>query len=137
MKEKIISLVKKYGITFALMGLFTWGILSGYGYSVDAPIADRYLQLSDAFFVPGIIVLLLGALVWVSTTGFFDSFSYVVGVGLRALLPFMRRGDHEKYYDYKVRKGEHRASGFGFLLISGAIYILVGVVFTILYTKVS
>ena len=55
---------------------------------------------------------------------------------MRALIPFMRRGEYEKYYDYKVRKGEKRIGGYGFLLISGAIYLAVGVVFTLLFFTV-
>ncbi len=137
MKSKIKIFVLKYGITFMVMGLFTWGILSNVGYSAAMSLADKYLHLADAFFVPGIIVLLFGALVWVSTTGFFDAISYAVGIGVKALLPFMRRGEQEKYYDYKIRKGEKRISGYSFLLISGAIYLLVGVIFTILFDTVS
>lgn len=137
MKEKIISIVKKYGITFVVMGLFTWGILSNYGYSADTSLVDKYRYWADAFFVPGIIVLLFGVLIWVSTTGFFDAISYGIGVGLKALLPFMRRDDYEKYYDYKVRKDEKRIKGYSFLLISGAIYVFVGAIFTILFTNAS
>ena len=73
MKEKIISLLKRYGICFALMGLASFGILSSLGYSAADPASIRYLNLADAFTVPGVIMLLLGVLVWISTTGFFDS----------------------------------------------------------------
>lgn len=136
MNEKIISLVKKYLICFAVMGTFTVGILTGVGFSSEHPLSVKFLNLSDAFFVPGIVVFLVGVLVWVSTTGFFDSIAYVVNIGFRALVPFMRRGEYEKYYDYKLRKGEKRIKGYGFILISGLIYLLIGAIFAILFFTV-
>lgn len=136
MNEKIISLVKRYLICFAVMGTFTVGILSSVGYSAEHPLSVKFLNLSDAFFVPGIVVFLVGVLVWVSTTGFFDSIAYVVNIGFRALVPFMRRGEYEKYYDYKLRKGEKRIKGYGFILISGLVYLLIGAIFAILFFTV-
>ena len=118
------------------MGLFTWSILSSVGYSSASPADIRYLQLSDAFFVPGIVMLLVGVLVWISTTGFFDSISYIATIGLRALIPLMRRDKSEEYYDYKARKEGKRINGYSFVLISGAIYLAIGVIFTILYFTV-
>lgn len=137
MKQKVISLVKKYGITFALMGLFTWSILASRGYSSDMSQADKLFHLGDAFFVPGIVVVLFGALVWVSTTGFFDALSYGAMFAIHALLPFTRRGDNEKYYDYKVRKDEKRAKGYGFIFICGAIYLLVGIILSSISLNVN
>ena len=119
------------------MGIFTWVILSSVGYSDSDPLYLKYINLSDAFFVPGIIVFLFGVLVWISTTGFFDSISYIVAIGARALLPFMRRDSNEKYYEYKMAKEEKRIKGYSFILISGAIYLAVGVIFTALYYSVQ
>lgn len=136
MRDNIISLVKKYLICFAVMGAFTVGILSSVGYSAEHPLDVKLLNLSDAFFVPGVVVFLFGVLVWVSTTGFFDSIAYVVNIGFRALVPFMRRGEYEKYYDYKLRKEEKRVKGYGFILISGLVYLLIGAIFAILFFAV-
>ena len=133
MKKKIISLVTKYLICFAVMAAFTVGILDSVGYSPYHPASLKYLSLADAFFVPGIVVFLFGVLIWVSTTGFFDSISYAVTVGLGSLLPFLRREGKEKYYDYKLRKNEKRIKGYGFILISGLAYLLIGAVFTLLF----
>ena len=130
-KEKIIAFAIRYGITFAIMVVITILLINHFGYSPDAPADDRYLVLADAFTVPAMIAMLFGALLWVSTTGFFDSIGYAVSVAVNIILPIKRNPKIEKYYDYKVRKAEKRFKGYGFLLISGAIYFVIALVFIV------
>lgn len=136
MENKYVKLLIKYGACFLIMALLTAIILVSVGFSTDQGLTVVYLNLADAFSIPAMVMIALGALIWVSTTGFFDSIGYIINIGLRALIPMARRSEYEKYYDYKVRKDGKRISGYGFILISGCIYLLIGVVFTILFFTV-
>ena len=130
---KILNRIKKYGITFAVMVVITIGVIISRGYSFDSPAFERYRILADAFTIPAMLSILVGTLIWVSTTGFFDFVSYSITVGFRTHLPFSRQEKAERYYDYKVRKNQKRFSGYGFLLISGAIYLVIAIIFNALF----
>ena len=45
------------------------------GFSFSQPLAANLAALCDGFFVSGMLVAGLGAMIWVSTTGFFDILS--------------------------------------------------------------
>ncbi len=134
--NKYVKILIKYGACFLIMALITVIILVSVGFSTDQGLTVVYLNLADAFCIPAMVMIALGALVWVSTTGFFDSLGYIVKIGVRALIPMARKGQYEKYYDYKVRKDGKRITGYGFILISGCIYLLIGVIFTLLFFTV-
>ena len=73
---------------------------------LSAALACRYL--SDGFFVSGMLLTGFGGLIWISTTGFFDIFSY----GFKSLLvlfsPLKKPHEHEKFYEYKMTKDAKR-----------------------------
>ena len=135
MKEKIIQLAKKYLICFGIMAIITVIMVISFGYSSDDSLAVKYTILSDSFFVPGIIMLLVGLLIWVSTTGFFDALAYGATVFIKGFTRFKRTERFERFYEYKERKAEGRGFTHGYLLISGLVYLLIGVVFTMLFSN--
>ena len=104
----------------------------------NAPnLAERYRVISDAFTVPGVRLVMIGALVWVSTEGFFDGLSYAFNRAGSMLIPFFKKSlKHQNYYDYKMSKQEKRAKGYSFLFFVGLAYLAVGVVFVFLYEGV-
>jgi hypothetical protein len=119
------------------MGIFTVSMLISLGFSFTNDLIDIYSNLAAAFTVPGLLAVLIGALVWVSTTGFFDTLTFGVSILFKGLLPFKKGERFERFYDYKARKDEKRLTGYGFIVISGAIFLVIGIIFTALFSKIS
>ena len=63
---------------------------------------------SDALFVPAVLGLGLAGLMWVSTTGFFDIFSYAFKSLLVLFSTLKKPSDLGSFYDYKLEKEEKR-----------------------------
>ena len=104
-KEKI----KKYVITVSISIIATICLLLSFNFfSGELSLQEVMKALSDAFSVTGIILLVLGALVFVSTQGMFDSVSYAGKFVIRAFIPGARSTPMEKYGDYKVDKRKKR-----------------------------
>ena len=133
MKRKLIN----YGLS-VLAGL----ILSGLAVSAklsnpDFKLTDasKYMELfCDAAFVPGVILLCVWCLIFIASTGLFDSVSYTVGYAVRALLPFTRRKEMS-FYDYKMGKEERRSEGKipKTTLIVGAAFFGLSLIFLAIY----
>jgi hypothetical protein len=136
-KENKLKLLWKYLICFGVMGIFTVSMLISLGFSFANDLVDIYRDLADAFTVPGLLMVLVGSLVWVSTTGFFDTLTFGVSILFKGLLPFKKGERFERFYDYKARKDEKRLTGYGFIVISGAIFLVIGIIFTALFSKIS
>ena len=132
MNEKILSYIKKCVISFLILGVSSFVILSMREYSGQDAAAVRFLNLADAFTIPGVIMLMVGVLVWISSTGSFDMFSYAFSRAKQSLIPSIGYKD-EKFYDYKMRKEKKRIKGYSFLFISGGIYMIPAIIFNILY----
>jgi hypothetical protein len=92
--------------------------------------------LADAFTIPGVIFIMVGCLVAISTTGFFDSISYAMKSLARAIIPFHDTTD-EKYYDYKTKKESKRFTGYGFIFVVGGVFTAISLVFTVLFMSIE
>ena len=134
--KKIQKVLTKYALTVfaagALSVLTIW--LREYSPALDA--AEKYRILADAFTIPGVILVMLAALVWISTDGFFDGIGYSMLFLKDALLPGGAKAKRETYHDYKMRKRGERVAGYGNLFFVGLAFIAVAVVFVALYTSV-
>ena len=134
MNEELKRKVKRYVMTSAISLAITITLLISFGFFSDAlSTSEKMKALSDAFTVPGIMLLALGALTYASTEGMFDGISYAGKFAIRALVPGMRNNPLEKYGDYKLAKNEKRAKGYSFLFFVGLAFALVGVIFTVLF----
>ena len=134
------GVIARYFAAFLMGGGITWFILKANAYPTVEDLADRYRILSNAFTSPGVILLVVGALVWVSTTGALDMYSYAVGGLFRRFIPGARLtnpAEKETFYDYTQRKKEKRIRGYGFLFVTGGIFTAVGIVFLILFHTVT
>ncbi len=129
-------LAVKYALTTTVAGAVTLLILRAKDFSTVLSPAEQYRILSDAFAVPGVILMLVAALVWVSNDGFFDGLGYIVGRGLGTLIPFFRP-KHETYYDHLMSKKEKRIRGYSFLFFVGLVFTLVSVIFIGLFESAS
>ena len=86
--------------------------------------------LCDATFVPGILTFCFGLLVIVSNGGVFDMVRYIFA---KAGNSFRREENRRElpntYYDYVCMRHGGKRAQFGFILICGAIFIGVSIVF--------
>ena len=96
---------------------------------------EKYRILCDAFTIPGVVLVMLGALMAISNEGALYGISYVLGYAFRILIP-AKRHEHEKYYDYVERKkGEGQVKGYGFLFVVGGASLAIAIVFMILFYR--
>lgn len=129
--------ILKWAIAFAVAAALFVIFLITHEFSSAEGLAEKYKLLADAFTIPGISLILVGALVWVSTEGLFDGLSYSLKYAGAMLLPFLKLKErHESYYDYKMRKKDSRFKGYGFLFGVGGIFTAGAIVFTALFFTV-
>lgn len=99
----------------------------------------RVMAFSDSFFIVGMLYFCIGALLWVSTTGFFDIFSYAFRKGAHALIPGRISDTVGGFYEYKLEKQEKRKgnakgrSGKLSTLFIGILMIAVSALFTAIW----
>lgn len=127
MKGKLL----KHGITVAVC------LALGAAYCLtrdfeSLALVAKYRLLCDAFTIPGVLCLCIGALIWVSNDGFFYGLGYCLQIAWKALIPGGRRKT-EKYYDYVARKKEKKITGYGFLFFWGGVCMAIAIVFMILF----
>lgn len=109
----------------------------GQGFSLSGEAALNCRWLSDGFFVSAVIFVGLGGLFWVSTTGFFDIFSY----GFKSLFvlfsPLKKVKEFPHYYDYKCEKDAKREGKpiTHTVLVVGLICLAVSLVCLAMYYK--
>lgn len=123
----------KYVIT-AVIGVGLAAAVSVWqGFAPGQAPALAARHLSDGFFVAGLLLAGLGALVWVSSTGFFDMLSYGVH-SLLVLFSVLRRPEeHMSFYEYKLEKDQKRGKPMVHLLIVGLFLIALSVLCLVLY----
>lgn len=136
--KKWTPVIIKYALGFIFGGIMSFLVMRNYGFSTAETLAQRYKILCDAFTMPGILILAIGALVWLSAQGATDSVSYLVGGLFKRLLPVGKWKDErfEQYYDYVERKRANRPKGYGFIFVIGGVFMAVALVFMFLFYRV-
>ena len=94
---------------------------------------DKFVILSDAFSFPGIYTILFFLISWVSGEGAFDAISYGVQVAFYTVFyKDLRKTKLPKTYaDYRDLKRSRKKGRTLFILVSGAIFLLIGIIFSI------
>ncbi len=104
------------------------------------PLVEKYRMLCDAFTIPGMLLVLLGCLVWASDIGGFYGIGYVFNYASRSILQFIvpnSLSEVENYFDYVQRKkAEGHITGYGFLFITGGISLIIAVIFLVLFYQI-
>lgn len=99
----------------------------------EAEAAERLMGVCDGFSMTAMLYVCFGCLLWVSTTGFFDIFSYALRKGAHAIIPGMGFDNLGSYYDYKQDKAAQRNTkpeystlfiGLGFLALSALLVVV-------------
>ncbi len=129
MSQKGKSLLLKYSVTALVGGLMAAGILWLQNFAGAASDLDRVRILSDAFTIPGALLMLCAALVFVSNEGAFDGVGYALSYAISFLVPGAAAYRHERYADYVERKHKKGGvKGYAFLTITGAAFFAVGLI---------
>lgn len=124
MKKKLLQ----YGFCGIFGALMAYWVMQTQGlFQAGLETVDTVAILCNAFFVPGILLACLGALLWVATTGFFDSIGYAFRAAGHLLLPFLRI-ERKTYYDYKTEKAEKRSQVPGFIFHVGGFYMALSLI---------
>lgn len=136
--KKLIPIIVKYGITVAVGAVMSYIVFVNYGYTPNLPAAERYKILCDAFSIPGIMLTMIGALVFLSNEGAMDGISFLMGGLFKRLMPIGRWRDEkdETYAEHIARKRANRVTGYGFVFVVGGAYLAVAAVFMILFYQV-
>ena len=72
----------------------------------DLPAAWELRCWSDAMFIPAVLWLGMGGMMWVATTDFFDIFRYAFSSLLVLFSPLKNPRDHKHFYEYKLERAE-------------------------------
>lgn len=130
-------------IITAIVGLIIAGIVFIYyqsTYDVIHTSEKRLILsvLSNCFFVSGVFVGGLGALVLISSEGFFDMIIYGTTKLFSYIFVAKEKRNNEKYIDYKLRREGERGGGkIWFIAAVGGVIILIAFFFAIPFFNVS
>lgn len=131
--KKSRRLLLQYGVTTVVALLIAFPIAVYRGFSADLAFSLNARYLSDGFFVAGLLLTGIGALIWVSSTGFFDIFIY----GFKSLLvlftALVKPKDHPTFYEYKLSREKGRRKGSCFILFVGLFFLALAYVFLRVY----
>lgn len=135
MSPKARNNLIKYSIAFAIGAALAVFYVSVRDFGAQTP-ADKYRILCDAFTVPAVLLIMSGALMTISNAGALDGLGYIAKQGLGMFVPGKGLGT-ERYADYIERKREKRVTGYGFLYVSGCVFMAIALVFMVLFFTVS
>lgn len=134
--------LKGYAIQIGAAALLSAALVAYRIGELPATAEGRLRVFCDAFFIVGMLYFCIGALIWVSTTGFFDIFSYAFRKGAHALIPGRVSDTVGGFYEYKLGKQEKRSkkgsgaggrSGKASTLLIGILLLAVSAVLTALW----
>lgn len=129
MKDRWKGRIVKYCFAILFCVLLIWLYLSNSDFASLSRL-ERYRVLCDAFTFPGLLLIMIGLLVWVSNQGALDGISYAMRGLYRAFIPGAGlRQNFVNYYDYVKNKREKRVKGYGFLFSVGGVCLAIALVF--------
>ena len=129
------AILLKVGISTLVSLLLTLVVLATHGFwQAEVPV-ERYRLLCDGFFVPGVLLVCAGALIFISNFGIFNGISYAARYVARMFVPWSGKRD-ESYGDYVSRRAEKGSiTGYGFLFWVGGVFLAVSLVFLLLFYR--
>ena len=130
MSKQLKSLLIKSGTALVLgLGIALAFYNSRNGEALD--LVEQYRVLCDAFTIPGLMMILVGLLLWLSGLGALDAIGYLFRYVVQAFVPGVTKVVH--YLDYVEEQREKRAKGYGFLFVAGGILMVVAIVYLVLF----
>ena len=132
MKQETKEKLRNYGICCGIEVLIAFLVIWSKGFFTDSAAVNIQI-LSDAFFVPGILMTLLAGMLYVSSEGALIGIGFVLRNVVLAFIP-MGRARHELYADYRERKmSEAKQNNDSCILVSGLVFLGLGIIFTVIW----
>ena len=132
MKQESNTTFKDYAVCFGVEAVIAFCVIWSKGFFTDNAAVNIQI-LSDAFFVAGILMTLFAGMMYVSSEGALLGIGFVLRNVVLAFIP-MGRTKHEKYIDYRARKmREAKKNDNRCILVTGLIFLFIGVVFTAIW----
>lgn len=129
------TMLRRYLISALCAALFVTLFSQIRGFAFGKALKDNLSALCDGFFVTGVLMGGIGAMVWVSTTGFFDILAYGFK-NLAVLVPFRHNRKYKHFYEYKAEQSAKRSKPQFFLLVIGLILIAIAGILLNVYSAV-
>lgn len=127
----------KYYVQIAVGLLLAFFVMVTRGLFTAEKVSDVIMYIGDGFTVAGVLYLGVGALIWISSTGFFDIFGFAVKKAAHAIVPGMIDNIDGNYYEYKVQMTEKRKAFFHyFTLILGLVFLAISAIFLFIWYQV-
>ena len=101
------------------------------GYTRDIEASEKYRILCDAFSVPGMLLIMISALLYLSERGAFDAIAYGLKRLLYAVIPIGAVGD---FYEYK--RGKRKSETAVYTLVTGTLFMIPGVILLVVSTLI-
>lgn len=136
---------KKFFVSFAVISAVAAAFAVIYDFSVGAfstgDVGKMLGHLSGGFFLPGLLFLSFGGLVFAKRHGTFDGLSFGLRYTFNIFTPMFwlnkeeRSGKFQKFADYKEAQREKEKTKFNLavpFLIVGAVFLAVGIILTVI-----
>lgn len=132
MKQETKVKIRNYAICFGIEALIAFLVIWSKGFFTQSTAVNIQI-LSDAFFVPGILMTLFAGMMYVSGEGALIGISFVLRNVVLTFIP-MGRAKQERYIDYRARKlRETKKHNNSYLLVTGLVFLFIGIVFTAIW----
>ena len=132
MKEETRVTLIKYAVCFGVEALIAFLVIWSKGFFTDSTAVNVQI-LSDAFFVPGILMTLLSGMLYVSGEGALIGIGFVLRNAVLAFIP-MGRAKHETFAKYRERKMSRvKKPGDHCVLLTGLVFMIVGVICLVIW----
>lgn len=133
----LIREYKEYAITTAIALAVGVLIALSRGIFQEDELDMIITIVSDAFFIPGVLLICVGLIVYVSNEGLFLSISYgFKAIGRTITAKKDEKLMEEKYHEYYARQMEKKTKCKHFIIV-GLAFVVVSLVFVGVYFAVA
>ena len=122
----------RYYVTAGIGLIVAALIIFGKGAFSQKEIKETYKIIADGFFVPGILFVCFGLLIFSSNEGTFDMLAFGVKWLKNTFKKNMPR--MESFYDFKEARHE-KSKSFGYICIVGLFFVAISALFAYFYMK--
>ena len=132
---KAKTLLLRWGPPAAAGALIAWGAARARGLNgeISPALAARYW--SDGCFAAALLIGGIGALIWISTTGVLDIFSYGFSSLLTLFTSLRSPKKQMTYLDFKTYRDEKRKPSRPEWVIIGLVFLAVSALLLVLYYR--
>ena len=132
MKQETKDALIKYGICIGVEALVAFLVIWSKGFFTQSAAVNIQI-LSDAFFVPGVLMTMFAGMAYIGSQGALVGISFVLRNAALTFIP-MGRAKQERYADYRERKlRETKKRDNKAILVSGLIFLIIGAALTAIW----